>query len=98
MFRSLLRLHGRCPGDVRHVGIGRDALETDGDCGAISEAGAAVGLRVYFSASAEELPIMWVDGALAKVLQLAHTRTHTHTGEQCVVMVVTAEPKNMEKS
>lgn len=48
-----------------------------------------MGFGVYFSASAEELPIMWVDGELDEVLQLAHT----HTGEQCVVMVVTAEPR-----
>ena len=32
---------------------------------------------VYSSASAEELPIMWVDGELDRVLQLAHTHTHT---------------------
>lgn len=58
------------------------------DRGAISEAEAVVGFSVYFCASAEELPVMWVDGDLDKVLQ----RSPTHTVEQHVV-IVTAVPK-----
>lgn len=63
------------------------------DRGAISEAEAVVGFSVYFCASAEELPVMWVDGDLDQVPYFsARPHTHTHTVEQHVV-IVTAVPK-----
>lgn len=62
------------------------------DRGAISEAEAVVGFGVYFCASAEELPVMWVDGDLDKVLQ--RSPTHTHSRAACSDSYCSA--KNME--
>lgn len=66
------------------------------DRGAISEAEAVVGFGVYFCASAEELPAMWVDGDLDKVLQRSPTRAHTHTHSRAACSDSYCSAKNME--
>lgn len=52
------------------------------DRGAISEAEAVVGFSVYFCASAEELPVMWVDGDLKYFSARPHTHAHRHAHTQ----------------